>query len=120
MRVYDPIEEKGINKASAPRTIWAYKVHLENPNIGLSGMPGLEGMAKDIERLRALNISYQVICYTQHTKKCNLTTDRGKIVNDVVEYVRADVIQELQADLELAQEENEKLKQELEDVWRIK
>ena len=120
MRAYDPIKEKGINKASAPRTIWAYKIHLENPINSLSGLPGLYGMAKDLERLRALNIPYQVICYTQHTKKCNLTNDRGKILNETVEYVRADVIKELQADLELAQEENEKLKQELDKAWRIK
>ncbi len=120
MRVYDPIKEKGINKASAPRTIWAYKIHLEDPNYSLSGQLGLEGEARDIERLRKLNIPYQIICYTQHKRKCNLTNDRGTILNDTVEYVRADVIKELQADLELAQEENEKLKQELENAWRIK
>jgi hypothetical protein len=73
-------------------------------------------MAIDRKMTNEKALRYKIICYPESEKPFdNIDMEAA---GEVVEYFRADVIQKIQSDLDDAQEEIEKLRNELEEVWK--
>tara|TARA_R110000765_G_scaffold225696_1_gene329721 strand:+ start:1537 stop:1854 length:318 start_codon:yes stop_codon:yes gene_type:complete len=100
----------------APRKIWAYEKDIPIPwNLSL-GMPGLFGQAKDQQMQREYSLKYKIICYPQSQTPGFEFAWEGD--TKVVEYIRADIIKEIENDLNEANEEISKLKEELDRAWK--
>ncbi len=102
------VVRKGLKAGRAPRRIWAYHLQAVIPEYGL-GIRGLWGQSMDLEREQRAQMDSAIICYRE--SKLPISND----VDKIVEYVRFDLVEHLEVELQLAQEEIEELKNKLND-----
>lgn len=97
---------KGLKASGAPRKIWAYHQQAVVPEYGL-GIRGLYGHTADLERWQRAQMDSAIICYRESKRPVFEDVDK------IVEYVRFDLLEQYKVDLELAQQEIEDLKNQL-------